>query len=110
MDKILTDSDNALICPTCNSEYMHHIGVEMYSRKEDETNDVAHITLNEQHSHGWKVAFSAAQPNSVDKDMTGNPSSRRTGLVISIICEQCKQIHKLGIAQHKGQTITRWMK
>ena len=34
----------------------------------------------------------------------GNPSSRRDGVAIELICEECHQSTEISFAQHKGET------
>jgi DNA-directed RNA polymerase subunit M/transcription elongation factor TFIIS len=87
------DSDE-LLCPKCGHNSTHHSTIDVYERKEDSQIGT--------HTH---VHFSEVR---VDANMAGNPSSRRSGILIAIDCEECKQISFLKIAQHKGTTQVFW--
>ena len=111
VDLPLVQEDDSLdgkpSCPHCGSNYMHHLGVEIFNRKEDsETGD--HITIYTPESFGWNHKKIICPENTVDGDMRSNPSERRTGISISFACEECDQIFKMEIAQHKGLTLISW--
>ena len=40
--------------------------------------------------------------------MSENPSLRRDGIRISILCEECEKTSILTICQHKGETLIEW--
>lgn len=78
-----------LYCPNCSKGYMHHDKVEVFECAED--SDGLHVTVD-------------AGTVSVDRDLTGNPSSRRHGLLVHFWCEGCEAKSVLSIEQHKGST------
>lgn len=79
-----------LICPSCGDDYLHHDRIVSHTREEDETAVVQVVYV----------------PESEDKQLQipENPSSRRSGVVISGFCENCRKRWDLTLAQHKGQT------
>ena len=86
--------DEALCCPHCGDDYLHHKEVEVFDRLEDA--DVgAHVI----------VMRGVAR---FDASMVGNPSSRRGGMRIRFYCESCAMRPYLVISQHKGQTLVFW--
>lgn len=80
-----------LLCPNCNSNYLHHDRVEIFDRSEDATSGL-HVTIAEGKA-------------TIDSSLSGNPSTRRHGLTVHFWCEECKATPLLTIAQHKGNTI-----
>ena len=92
------DEWNVLRCPVCNNEYIHHEDVEIFNRDED--SKIGQHTTITRHSA------------SIDLNMTGNPSSRRSGLTISFTCEiaECNGVYVLELVQHKGHTLLRFRK
>lgn len=89
-----TNIDDELTCPHCMSDYLHQISVNVYEKKEDET-DPLRICISE----GEVI---------IVKDNEGNPSPRRDGLCIIFECEGCDNLSKLNIFQHKGCTYIQW--
>jgi len=88
---------HSLKCPRCGSDYLHHYAVTMYERGEDA--DTVVRTHIEKGATKTEIV-----PSSAD-----NPSSRRQGMTISFVCEQCPDRNdspriELTIAQHKGNT------
>lgn len=79
-----------LECPACHGNNLHHGKIEVFERVEDEKTGL-HVSVN----NGELME---------DKDLNGNPSSRRNGLVVHFKCEQCSAEPVLAIAQHKGNT------
>ena len=79
-----------LCCPGCGEDYLHHRTIKVFERSEDAKTGI-HVVIK-----GENVA--------VDTDLAGNPSSRRTGLLIEFYCENCLAIPVLSIEQHKGST------
>lgn len=77
-------------CAHCDSEYVHHDIVEVFERTREDG-----PTLRAEIQKGQVT---------VDRDGTGNPSSRRHGLAVGFWCEQCDGRTVLTLAQHKGQT------
>ena len=84
------DSDGVLMCPACGFNYLHQNDVEVFNRGEDEPTGLHAII------QGDRVV--------VNSDITGNPSSRRQGLLIYFRCEGCPAISVMSIVQHKGNT------
>lgn len=89
--KISTDGYSELLCPHCEGNYMHHSEVQVFNRKAEDSEEGNHITVKGD-------GFSA------DREMAGNPSSRRDGIVIRFWCEFCGGGSYLTISQHKGNT------
>ncbi len=92
-----------LLCPRCGNTYLHHRGVVAYDRSED-----AETVLKTSVEVGKTTVQLVAQAES------GNPSSRRDGLVIQFWCENCgggddgSSVIELTLAQHKGETEMAW--
>ena len=84
-----------LLCPKCKSDYLHHYRVDVFERSEDQVCGV-HVVVEKGSA-------------TTDTAMTGNPSSRRHGLVIHFECEQCLTKSVLKIAQHKGNTLVTFL-
>lgn len=80
-----------LLCPRCEFKYLHHHQVDIYEREED-----AALGLHVEVTNGQVVT---------DTNLSGNPSSRRDGIIISLWCEGCNAKLLLKIAQHKGVTL-----
>jgi len=84
------DATLILRCPKCGGEHLNHEGVEIFERGEDKAQGL-HVSVG-----GGTI--------STDIDLTGNPSSRRHGLLIHYECEGCDAKPTLAIWQHKGET------
>lgn len=80
-----------LLCPECGSCYLHQRVTDIYEREEDAPFG-KHTTVRRHETV-------------VTTDMSGNPSSRRQGLVITFECENCDAIPQFAIYQHKGLTL-----
>lgn len=80
-----------LLCPHCGGNYVHHGAVEVFNCKED-ANEGLHVRIE-------------GDSLTADRNLKGNPSSRRHGLRIALWCESCKGNSYLTIAQHKGNTL-----
>lgn len=98
--------DNILQCPKCDSNHMHHFGIELFNREEDQKGE--HITMYVPESGAWNIINVKCPNHTVDDNMGNNPSSRRTGIIISFVCEECHDIIKLNLTQHQGQTKMFW--
>ena len=83
-----------LKCPFCDDYALHHEEVEVFDRKEDETEGL-HVVISD-----GKVI--------TDRNLAGNPSRRRNGLSISFWCENCSVKPVMYIVQHKGSTFIRF--
>lgn len=83
-----------LLCPRCDSEYLHQIGVTFYDRPQED----GPVTIVR---HGSMADLGY-----------DNPSSRRDGLAVAFYCENCDPHAMAGIeltfAQHKGTTQLAW--
>jgi hypothetical protein len=94
------DRTSDLRCPNCNGTNLHHKSVTIFDRPED-AEFVAKTTV------GVKTTIEKL-PN----QSSGNPSSRREGIVIGFWCETCPAgksgALELTIAQHKGATEFGW--
>lgn len=89
------DTYPMLGCAACGCEYVHHFEVDVFTRHgEDNDRGIAvHI--------GMRGIPSVTTDTS---ERAGNPSSRRSGLVVRFWCESCEAISALELAQHKGVT------
>lgn len=85
-----------LVCPMCGSEYMHQGKVQVFWRKED--------------AEDGQLIVCAPMGTTVAKEvpMTGCPSPRRSGLLITFDCEGCDAEPELAIYQHKGESTFQW--
>lgn len=89
-----------LICPRCNSNYLHHSTVTVFDRNEDEK-----LTSITEVIPGLLADTFTVASDIVNKR---NPSPRRHGLVILFKCENCGDGFELAIGQHKGVTTLEW--
>ena len=89
-NEILDDTvcgDATTKCAHCGHEWMHIYGVTYFRRMGGED--------------GESYVACSSNPH-LD---THNPSLRRDGIVVSLICEGCDKITLFNIAQHKGQNL-----
>lgn len=100
--------DNALLCPVCNGNNLHHVAVTKYSG----TEDAEHVRVTRTEGDMFSSIIAP-------RKTSGNPSSRRGGIVIEFWCENCHgewnerpanyaENFKLQIQQHKGTTYLDW--
>jgi len=92
------DNFNILNCPSCGGECLHQESVNVYFRDED--SDVGVVA---------EVDRDTVSVNTKGDCISGNPSARRDGVVISFRCEFCDVIPRLAIIQHKGTTFFEWI-
>lgn len=111
--------EHLLHCAHCHSEYLHHYKVEVFDRSEDseQTKKVTVLTRA-----GVAASLHGDLDDLPDEEMpnppefgleidvvpskdAGNPSARRQGLVVTMVCELCGNDTVLTIAQHKGMTM-----
>jgi hypothetical protein len=92
------DYDNALRCPACRGECLHHDKVEVFSRSEDSPDTMTAVTTGDGVTRVEMIASSKSL----------NPSKRRDGLRVHFSCEHCSATPILEIAQHKGSTLVNW--
>ena len=94
------DEITILRCPHCRGNNLHHFRVRVFDRHED---DVIVVETTVQ------SGLSAA--HRIPSEDSRNPSSRRHGLAIDFVCENCGDTPKpivLTVAQHKGSTHVAW--
>ena len=89
-DIVISDGEDVIHCPSCNSANLHHESVETFNRSED-SNDGTHVQIL---GHEVKT----------DRNLKSNPSSRRHGLIIHFRCEMCTAKILMKLYQHKGNT------
>ncbi len=82
--------EEELKCSGCGEPNLHHDRIEIFDRGEDAV-DGLHVT----------VTYRQVK---TDRNLSGNPSSRRDGLKVYFWCEHCEAITVLSISQHKGTT------
>ena len=97
---------NSIKCPHCEGGYLHHLGIETFHCDEDENG--YHVELYDETSMGWGMLNVICPENTTNDNTKSNPSARRGGILILFGCEYCRNISRLGIAQHKGQTLMSW--
>jgi hypothetical protein len=97
-DALSITDDAELACPRCGETNLHQGSVEIFNpREEDEPGYPITILQND--------LIRGGNPQR-------NPSSRRQGILIHFMCENCDNEHEtvcLGIWQHKGTTFTKWL-
>ncbi len=88
-----TLSEGTLRCPlsVCRGETLHHDRVTTHSREEDGVATVVVVDVPDTRGAMPAVA--------------GNPSGRRSGVVVEGWCELCGGRWALTLAQHKGSTM-----
>ncbi|MCQ1061091.1 hypothetical protein LRP52_28850 [Photobacterium sp. ZSDE20] len=87
----ITKNENQLVhCAHCNSARLHQRTVDIYNRVEGDR-------------AGYRTTVDFDRVNTVNSQ-AGNPSPRRQGLVIALICEDCSQVSVMTVAQQKGCT------
>ena len=92
-----SDRVSLLICPRCGNQTLHHEKVTVFDREEDA------LTVVRTEIKKGVVSVDAAGSG------TGNPSTRRDGIVIDFSCENCgDDALQLTFAQHKGSTEIGW--
>ena len=94
--EITEDGEALLYCPECESSYLHHTEVTVFSRPIED----GPVTATRVHSN--------ASVHVLPGHWKGNPSSRRDGVAIRFYCENCDLEAQLTIAQHKGETLLAW--
>ena len=86
-----TLSDGTLQCSVCGGGNLHHDRVTTHSREEDGV--AAVVVVDVPDTRGAMPA------------VAGNPSERRSGVVVEGWCELCGIRWVLTLAQHKGSTM-----
>ena len=95
-NRVRIDPYDILKCPSCDWSNLHHVSVEVFDRAVEDALEGVHVRVE-----GTRVV--------VSNDQTGNPSSRRDGLLIRFTCETCEATPILQMIQHKGSTYMEWM-
>jgi hypothetical protein len=90
--------NDPLSCPICNEEYLHHGAVHVYVRDEEDALTGTISTVNK----------TGSCTTDSDVSMVKNPSRRRDGISIDMLCEHCGPVGQFTISQHKGNTIFGW--
>ena len=101
-DSYVNVEEEVLHCPRCHSTgggNLHHTGVIVYQRNEDEETTLVTVVAPNGESCSERMP----------SDLSGNPSTRRDGVAIVFTCEQCGDGLRLTIAQHKGDTLVNWL-
>lgn len=88
-------ADVFLVCPCCKEGNLHHDTIEVFNRDTEDAATGLHVTIADQAS--------------IDTKMTGNPSRRRDGMLISFTCEHCTATPRMALIQHKGATYLHWL-
>jgi hypothetical protein len=90
--------DNAIECPVCGGNNLHHANVSVFDRVEDEVKTTV-TTVAESGEVTVRTEDSAESLN---------PSRRRHGLLITFWCESNCEVPSLAVYQHKGSTYMEW--
>lgn len=80
-----------LVCPNCGDEYLRHQSIGVYCR-------------DKEGADSGLVTEISGGATTITRNMDGNPSKRRDGIVIIFDCETCGHKSKMLIVQHEGQT------
>ena len=100
---VIVDKDGTLACPRCGDVYLHHEGVSIFSRREDDY---------------WATVITqegdTVTTNRFPNADTCNPSPRRHGMIIKFRCEHCEDRGgetslQFALLQHKGVTYMHWV-
>ncbi|AZB50551.1 hypothetical protein [Synechococcus phage S-H1] len=95
---------DALLCPACGGDYLHHEGLAYFDREEDAA--TGNLTILGHLSENDELVYSASTQTKACMNLC--PSPRRDGLTIGFWCELCAAKPSLSIYQHKGQTYAEW--
>jgi hypothetical protein len=91
-------NETVIACVHCGSTFTHQQTVQVYEREEDaECGIYASVSA---FAGGVNSCF----------PMEANPSPRRSGIRVTLRCEECLGYSNLEILQHKGQTLMRVVK
>jgi len=102
LDPRVSQDESELRCPRCGSINLHHTGVTIFDREEDD-DPLVRI----------KAVGRSVTTEIVPATDASNPSTRRHGLAIQFKCENCNwkdepDVIELTVAQHKGSTNLGW--
>jgi hypothetical protein len=85
---------NKLKCPHCGDTFLHHVRVDVHARpREDGETVTTSILVRDGYA-----------PNALPPP-SENPSTRRDGVTLCLVCEGCDGYSELQVAQHKGVTL-----
>ncbi len=95
-----------LKCPHCKGEHLHHIEVKLFNRKEDSSKGLYIKSVVEQPLDDLGFRTTPMQDGVEIKTILpiGNPSARRSGMIVYFYCEECGKKSRFSLAQHKGST------
>lgn len=96
-------SNDILLCPICESEYLHQIHVHVFNRKSESSKDQKITTIENTGGDESVLEHLPAHPLPPK-----NPSHRRQGLSIDFTCEDCHAPSRLHIYQYKGTSHIEW--
>ena len=83
---------SSLVCRGCGDQsHLHQFKVEVFNRDREDSKTGLHVEI-------------VGQTISLNEDIEESPSGRRDGLYIYFGCEECPEIVRLSIYQHKGTT------
>lgn len=91
---IQLEGEEALKCAHCGEAYLHHVRIDIHARpREDGETVTTSILVRDD------FAGDGSPPASQ------NPSGRRNGITVCLVCETCHGFSELQVAQHKGATL-----
>ena len=93
-DATIGTTQTALRCAHCDESYGLHRTETIHFLRDDEDTESGLLV----------VTSSWSSVNKNINNMAGNPSARRSGLLMRFFCEACSQHSELTFAQHKGAT------
>ena len=101
---------NCIKCQHCGHNYTRHFAAEIFDRSEDERLCsrlfIATPGGDTDMPTGGRFRFNFdANFDASSDESPGNPSPRRHGIVIEVMCEECQGISALLVWQHKGETM-----
>ena len=102
MTSIPQPGDTPLACPSCGFDYLHHDGVTIYSRPEED-GAASCVSVDVPRIGNYDPDSDSLIPTA-QQEVPPNPSERRSGLVIEGWCEGCAVRWQMLVAQHKGGT------
>lgn len=89
-----------LQCPKCQGGHMHHVAIDVVSRREDAPKH-RHYRIDVMNEFDRR-------PDRFDIDDNGTEHGRRGSVGIEFQCEGCGIVSTLNIVQHKGRTLVDW--
>jgi hypothetical protein len=83
-------------CAHCGGAGTHHVRVDVLVRRREDDNTAALTRVEVPDPFGTRRLMPLPAVE--------NPSLRRSGLTVTLLCELCDGVSLLEIAQHKGET------